>query len=82
MLATGLANLAIIGPATVKIMHERKVQETREGKKYYDEGPKSDSMAALNKRFGMAHGASSLLNLVGLLATGWYGVVLGSKLKF
>jgi hypothetical protein len=82
VLATSLANLAMVGPATTKIMRERKAQETKEGKKYYDEGPKSEEMAALNKRFGAVHGVSSMLNLVGLLATGWYGVVLGNKLKF
>lgn len=82
MLATSLVNLTVLGPATAKIMRERKVQETKEGKKYYDECPMSDKTSTLNKKFGMIHGASTLLNLVGVLATGWYGVVLGSKLKF
>jgi hypothetical protein len=78
--ATSAANLMVVGPATTKIMRERKVQETKEGKKYYDEGPKSEEMLKLNKRFGAMHGISSLLNLVGLLSTIVYGAVLGGKL--
>ncbi|KAG0133814.1 hypothetical protein HOY82DRAFT_250858 [Tuber indicum] len=77
-----LANLAVIGPATSKIMRERKVQETKEGKKYYDEGPKSKEMEALNRKFGAMHGASSFINLIGLLATGWYGVILGHMIRW
>jgi hypothetical protein len=77
--ATSAANLAVVGPKTVKIMRARKVQETRDGKKY-DEQPQSAEMKLLNKRFGVLHGVSSLLNLVGLLSTVAYGFVLGSKL--
>ena len=82
VLGASLANLTVIGPAVTKIMHERKVQEIKEGKKYYDDGPKSEKMAALNKRFGTMHGASSLINMIGLLATGWYGVILGNKIRW
>lgn len=77
---TSVVNLAIIGPATTKIMAERKRQETKEGKKYYDEGEKSAEMKALNKRFGTVHGTSALLNLVGLAGTVAYGATLGAKL--
>jgi len=38
-------------------------------------------MQALNKKFGKVHGVSSLLNLVTLLATAYYGVVIGKKLS-
>lgn len=62
-------------------MKERKFQETKEGKKYYDEGPKSEAMKKLNTRFGRIHGASSVLGLVGLMTTAAYGVVLGSSLR-
>lgn len=65
----------------MKVMRERKVQETKEGTKYYDEGPKSDAMKKLNSRFGKIHGASALLNLIGLMGTVAYGVVLGSNLR-
>lgn len=54
--------------------------ETRDGKKYYDPAPHSKEMLALNKRFARVHGLSSLINLVSLLATVYYGVVLGKRL--
>jgi len=78
--ATAAVNLVAVGPATAKIMHERKAQESKEGKKYYDEGEKSPEMKKLNKRFGIMHGVSSLLNLVGFVATAAYGFALGQKL--
>ncbi len=37
-------------------------------------------MTRMNKAFGRMHGASSLLNLIGLLATMWYGVTLAERL--
>ncbi|KAA8898918.1 hypothetical protein FN846DRAFT_900005 [Sphaerosporella brunnea] len=78
-LVTSAINLGVVGPKTTKIMRARKVQETRDGRKYYEE-PVSEEMRFLNKRFGVVHGVSSLLNLVGLLSTAAYGIVLGSKL--
>ena len=77
---TGLVNMVIVGPATTGIMRERKKQETKEGKKYWEEGEKTVEMRALNKRFGMVHGVSSLLNLVGLGATVGYAGALGARL--
>lgn len=73
-------NLAIVGPATTKVMRERKGQESRDGKKSYDAPPHSKEMVALNKKFGKLHGASSLLNLACFLATIWYGVGLSARL--
>lgn len=55
--------------------------ETRDGKKSYDPPPHSKQMQALNKKFGKVHGVSSLLNLVTLLATVYYGVVIGKQLS-
>lgn len=78
--ACGLANWAVVGPATTATMRKRKAQETKEGKKYWEEGEKSPEMAALNKRFGMLHGISSLLNLVEIIGLVWYGVILAAKL--
>jgi hypothetical protein len=78
---SSLVNMLVVGPQTTKIMRERKVQETRDGKKYFEEGPKSKEMEVLNKRFARAHGISSLLNMGGFLATVAYGFVLGDKLK-
>lgn len=54
--------------------------ETRDGKKYYDPGPKSLEMQRLNKSFMRLHGASSLSNLAGLLAMVYYGFTLAEKL--
>ncbi|KAL7274392.1 hypothetical protein RUND412_002704 [Rhizina undulata] len=82
VLGTSLLNLAVIGPATTKTMMERKVQETKDGKKYHDDAPKSKEMLRLNKKFARIHGISSLLNLLGLVATGWYGVTLSESLRF
>jgi hypothetical protein len=80
MTLCGLANWVIIGPMTTKTMRERKHQETRDGKKYYDAGPKSDKMQNLNKKFSMLHGISSLVNLIEILATIWYGFILAERL--
>lgn len=80
MTACGLANWLVIGPMTVKTMKQRKHQETRDGKKYYDSGPKSEAMQKLNKKFSMLHGVSSLINLVEILITIWYGFVLAERL--
>jgi hypothetical protein len=80
MFITGLVNLAYVGPQTTEIMKLRKHQETRDGKKSYDAGPHSEEMKALNKRFGMLHGISSLVNLVGFLSMCWYAFVLAEGL--
>jgi len=78
---TGLANALFVGPATTAIMKERKQQETRDGKKSYDPAPHSKEMQKLNKAFGKMHGISSLINLVGFLATAWYGVSIAERLQ-
>lgn len=81
-ISTSVLNLLVIGPATTAVMRKRKIQETKEGKKYYDEGPKSETMKKLNSKFGRIHGVSSLLGLVGFMSAAAYGVVLGSNLNF
>ncbi|KAI6710977.1 hypothetical protein PZA11_002281 [Diplocarpon coronariae] len=78
--ATSLANMVFIGPATTKVMRERKHQETRDGKKYYDPAPHSEEMQKLNKSFSSLHGISSLLNLTGFIATLWYGVSIAARI--
>jgi len=55
--------------------------EVRDGKKSYDPPPHSKEMTALNKKFGRLHGLSTLVNLFGLLATMYYGTVLGKRLS-
>ncbi|KAA6407898.1 MAG: hypothetical protein FRX48_08249 [Lasallia pustulata] len=79
--ATSLTNLLFIGPATTRIMRERKHQETRDGKKSYDSPPHSKEMARMNKQFARMHGISSLLNVGGLLATVWYGITIAERLQ-
>lgn len=81
ILVTGVVNLAYVGPQTTEVMKLRKHQETRDGKKSYDAGPHSEEMKALNKRFGMLHGISSLVNLVGFLGMCWYGLLLGEGIR-
>jgi hypothetical protein len=102
MFATSAANLFVFGPATTKVMKERKHQgetirkrsssripasmdtdtaaETRDGKKYYDPGEKSTEMTRLNKSFGLLHGVSSGLNLLGTFAMFYYGATLADLL--
>lgn len=80
MFVCGLANWSVIGPMTTKVMQERKHQETRDGKKYFDAGPHSEEMKKLNSRFGALHGISSLVNVMAILASVRYGWVLGNSL--
>ena len=73
-------NKFYIEPATTKKMRERKSQEVKDGKKSYDPAPHSDAMKALNKQFAQLHGASSLVNIFGCLATVWYGFYLADRI--
>jgi hypothetical protein len=81
MFVTALLNLVYVGPQTTEVMRLRKHQETRDGKKSWDEGPHSEEMQKLNKQFGVLHGVSSLVNMVGLGAMVWYGAVLGEAVR-
>ncbi|KAH7136080.1 hypothetical protein B0J11DRAFT_178194 [Dendryphion nanum] len=91
MLATGLLNLLYVGPQTTKIMVLRKHQETRDGLRKDDNGfpgafpsenkTQSKEMQALNRQFGILHGVSTLVNLVGFGAMIWYGGVLAERLR-
>ncbi|KAI2716624.1 hypothetical protein CBS147354_6892 [Penicillium roqueforti] len=78
---TGLVNMFVLRPITTNVMRERKHQETRDGKRSYDPAPHSKDMLALNKKFGRVHGISSLVNLISLVATVWYGAVLSKRLE-
>jgi len=77
---SALANLAVVGPATTKCMDQRKLQERKDGKKSYDAPPHSQEMTALNKRFSVLHGVSSLLNLGTFIGSVVYGFNLASRL--
>ncbi|XEU97048.1 hypothetical protein FSHL1_002334 [Fusarium sambucinum] len=76
---TGAINLLVLLPMTVDIIKKRRGQVKRDGKEYYAEGPHSDEMKALNKKFGMLHGISSLLNLATFVAAIGYGFTLGGR---
>lgn len=65
---------------TTSTMKTRKHQETRDGKKYYDAGPKSKEMEALNMKFSILHGVSSTINMIEVGVLFWYGGVLGGRL--
>ncbi|KAK6498481.1 hypothetical protein TWF481_011072 [Arthrobotrys musiformis] len=54
----------------------------RGGDKENDEVRVSDEMKGLNKKFGMAHGISSLFNLGSVVGTIGYGVLLAEKINF
>ena len=56
-------------------------EETRDGKKSYDPPPHSKEMRRLNKSFARMHGLSSILNLVGLLGTVYYGMTLAERMQ-
>jgi hypothetical protein len=79
MAVLGAMNWLWLGPWTTKVMRERKHQETRDGKKYTDQGPQSDEMQRLNKTFSALHGASSLVNLVDIFVMVYYAFVLAGR---
>ncbi|KAJ6604276.1 hypothetical protein DFH09DRAFT_1122181 [Mycena vulgaris] len=74
------SNYFIVGPLTSKTMFERMRLEKDEGKTYNESGV-SDNMKALNRRFGMLHGVSSLANLGAVIALGFHGLSIGSALR-
>jgi len=55
--------------------------ETKDGKKSYDSPPHSKEMTRLNTSFGRMHGASALMNLVGLVVAVGYGMVLADRIR-
>ncbi|KAJ7919064.1 hypothetical protein B0H13DRAFT_1990220 [Mycena leptocephala] len=71
------SNYFVVGPLTSKTMFERMKLEKEEGKTYNESGV-SDKMKALNGRFGMLHGISSLANLAAVLALGFHGLWIGN----
>jgi len=71
------SNYFIVGPLTSKTMFERMRLEKDEGKSYNESGV-SDRMKALNRRFGMLHGVSSLANLGAVVALGFHGLWIGN----
>jgi len=80
MTVCGMSNWLFVGPMTTKTMRTRKHQETKDGKKYYDQGPHSEEMKKLNRKFSTLHGVSSLVNLVEVILTIVYAVTLSKRL--
>ncbi|TQV99916.1 hypothetical protein V2A60_005336 [Cordyceps javanica] len=80
MFVSGILNLLVLLPASRKVMKQRQGQAKRDGKQWHEEGPHSDEMRVLSKRFGMLHGISSLLNLVTFIGSVTYGFTLGARL--
>lgn len=80
MAVMGAVNWLVLGPMTTSTMKERKRQETRDGKKYWDAGPQSKEMQGLNWRFTVLHSISALVNLIDVGVCVWYGVWLGDRL--
>ncbi|EIN13652.1 hypothetical protein PUNSTDRAFT_117368 [Punctularia strigosozonata HHB-11173 SS5] len=69
-------NQLVVGPLTSRTMFQRHKLEKDEGKNYNDPAA-SDAMKALNRKFGMLHGVSSLCNLGANLALIFHGLWLG-----
>ncbi|KAJ7042633.1 hypothetical protein C8F04DRAFT_1030463 [Mycena alexandri] len=77
ILAQG-SNYFVVGPLTSKTMFHRMRLEKEEGKSYNESGV-SDDMKALNRRFGMLHGVSSLANLGAVVALAFHGLWIGKS---
>uniref|UniRef100_A0A060T8B3 ARAD1D02222p n=1 Tax=Blastobotrys adeninivorans TaxID=409370 RepID=A0A060T8B3_BLAAD len=71
--ATSLVNTAYLGPASAKLSVQRLEQAASEGKSHKDPTA-SDKLKKMNKRFGMMHGISVLINLAYWGALTVYGV--------
>ncbi|KAF4121180.1 hypothetical protein GMORB2_2142 [Geosmithia morbida] len=80
MFITGFINLAVMLPAVTQLIQARQGQSKRDGKDWYAEGPHSDEMVALNKKFGAMHGLSSLINLATFISAITYGFTLAGRL--
>ncbi|CAI6092084.1 hypothetical protein V2G26_013616 [Clonostachys chloroleuca] len=78
---SGFVNFVVLLPTVNKVMKQRQGQAKRDGKEWYAEGPHSEEMRALTKKFGMLHGISSLLNLTTFLSALVYGFTLGSRIQ-
>ncbi|TDL15823.1 hypothetical protein BD410DRAFT_844909 [Rickenella mellea] len=79
-LACAGLNLYIYGPRTTRAMIDRIHQETRDGKKYNDTVDQSAEMKRLNRQFSKSHAMSIHLNLIAIIGTVWYGIMLAQRL--
>lgn len=72
--------MCVYGTQTA-ILTDFEEKERKDGKKSYDAAPNSQEMEALNKRFSMLHGVSSLLNLGTFIAAVVYGFSLAARFE-
>jgi hypothetical protein len=56
--------------------------ETIDGRKYNDVENTSDEMRRIKRDFSRNHAMAIHLNLIGIMATVWYGFALASKIRF
>jgi hypothetical protein len=77
VLVSQALNYFVVGPLTSKTMFQRQKLEKKEGKVYSDPGVSAD-IRALNRRFGLLHGISSLANLGAVIALGFHGLWIGN----
>ncbi|KAK7735924.1 hypothetical protein SLS53_007302 [Cytospora paraplurivora] len=77
---TGLANWAVLLPASKACIVERRNQEAKDGKRSWDPPPHSQELTELNKKFGILHGISSLLNVANFVASVVYGITLAARI--
>ncbi|KAM6497985.1 protein of unknown function (DUF4149) domain containing protein [Amanita muscaria] len=70
-------NCFVVGPIASKVKVQRHKLEKDEGKGY-DEKEVSAQMKAFNRKFGMLHGISSLLNLIAFIALVFHGLWIGN----
>jgi len=56
--------------------------ETIDGRKYNDRENTSEEMRRIKRDFARNHAMAIHLNLIGMMATVWYGFALASKIRF
>lgn len=66
LLGASVFQATILGPYTTRVMHERRDFEKRTGESRDAPGPE---LRELNKKFGMLHGVSVLINLAFTIGT-------------
>jgi hypothetical protein len=73
-------------PASSSYLHltlgHSRASETIDGRKYNDEENTSEDMRRIKRDFAHNHAMAIHLNLIGMVATVWYGFALASKIRF
>lgn len=74
-LVSAAGNMLYLGPKSRVVMAQRREQIAIEGKSHKDPTA-SETMKAINKRFGTIHGASVVLNLITFVGLTAYGIIM------